>query len=79
MLAFVGTERMAEAETAGQTRKAGRAAAAMFAIVFGFLPALIQDVLAFVRARRVPETGRTRQAGDAGGFGSAMLAVVVHG
>ena len=50
----------------------------MLALVFGFLSALIQGVFAFVYATRMAWAGGTGQAGDAGGFGSAILAVVVH-
>lgn len=78
-MAFVGTERMPEAEAGGQICQAGVAGAAMLALVLGLLVALIQGVFAFVRARRVAETKASRQVGDAGGFGSAILAVVVHG
>jgi len=51
----------------------------MLAFVFGLLRALIQNVLSFVETARMARTGVDRQAGDAGGFGSAILAVVVHG
>ena len=50
----------------------------MFAFVFGLLRALIQNVLSFVETARMARTGVDRQAGDAGGFGSAILTVVVH-
>ena len=76
MPAFVCAERMARATGGGQTRKAGVASATIFARVFRFFSALIQSVFAFVRASGVAETGCRRQAGDAGGFGSAVLAVV---
>ena len=49
VFAFVGTERMTEAGGGGQTRNADVVHAAILALVFGFLDALIQDVLAFVR------------------------------
>jgi len=51
----------------------------MLAFVFGLLRALIQNVLSFVWTARMARTGVDRQAGDVGGFGSAILTVVVHG
>lgn len=51
----------------------------MLALVFGFFATLIQSVFAFVRTEGVSHAGICRQAGDAGGFGSAILTVVVHG
>ena len=50
----------------------------MLALVFGLLIALIQGVFALIRAIRMTNTGRCRQAGDAGGFGSAVFAGVGH-
>ena len=52
-MAFVGTERMTEAGGGGQICQTGIAGAAMLALIFGLLVALIQCVFAFVRARRV--------------------------
>jgi hypothetical protein len=74
-MAFVCAERMARTERTGQTCQIGVAGPTMLALVFGLLAAVIQGVFAFVRASRVARTGCSRQAGDAGGFGSAMLTV----
>jgi len=79
VLSLVCAEWMAKAVGGGQSRNAGCTDAAMLALVFRFLASLIQGVFAFVRAIRVAETGRSRQGRDAGGFGSAIFAVAVHG
>ncbi len=57
MLAFVCAKRMAWADGDGQTCEAGCAAAAMLALIFWLLAALIQDMLALVIASRVARTG----------------------
>jgi len=78
VFAFVGTERMPLARIAGQIANTRVAGAAILAFILGFLIALIQGMLSFIRAKWMAHTRVAGQICNTGIFSSTIFTVVVH-